>query len=72
MEVQHARCAGIDVHKKSITVCVLIREAGRREQKCLHEFGTMTSEILSCMDWLGQLGVTHVAMESSGGDRSGI
>jgi transposase len=66
MEVQHARCAGIDVHKKSITVCVLIREAGRREQKYVCEFGTTTSEILRCADWLGELGVTHVAMESTG------
>ena len=56
MEVQQARCAGIDVHKKSITVCVLIREAGRREQKYLREFGTTTSEILRCVDWLGELG----------------
>jgi hypothetical protein len=32
MEVQHARCCGIDIHKRSITACVLIRESGRREQ----------------------------------------
>ena len=56
MEVQYTHCCGIDIHKKSITVCVLIRESGRREQKHLHEFGTMTSEILACVDWLGQLG----------------
>ena len=66
MEVQHARCAAIDVHKKSITVCVLIREVGRREQKYLREFGTTTSEILNCTEWLGELRVTHVAMESTG------
>jgi transposase len=66
MEVLHARCCGIDIHKKSITVCVLIQEAGRKEQKHLREFGTTTSEILSCADWLRSLGVTHVAMESTG------
>jgi len=66
MEVLHARCCGIDIHKKSITVCVLIRESGRKEQKHLREFGTMTSEILGCTDWLRELGVTHVAMESTG------
>jgi hypothetical protein len=43
MEVQHSRCCGIDIHKKSIAVCVLIRESGRKEQKHLHEFGTTTS-----------------------------
>ena len=66
MEVQHTRCAGIDIHKKSITVCVLIREEGRREQKYLREFGTTTSEILTCVDWLQDLGITHIAMESTG------
>jgi len=66
MEVLHARCCGIDIHKRSITVCVLIREAGRKEQKHLREFATTTSEILNCADWLRSLGVTHVAMESTG------
>ncbi|MGA7316866.1 MAG: IS110 family transposase [Silvibacterium sp.] len=66
MEVQYARCCGIDIHKKSITVCVLIREGGRKEQKHLREFATTTSAILSCADWLRDLGVTHVAMESTG------
>ena len=66
MEVLYTHCCGIDIHKKSITVCVLIRESGRREQKHLREFGTMTAEILACVDWLRQLGVTHVAMESTG------
>jgi hypothetical protein len=31
MEVPHSRCCGIDIHKRSITVCVLIRETGRKE-----------------------------------------
>jgi transposase len=66
MEVLYARCCGIDIHKKSITVCVLIRELGRKEQKQIRAFGTTTSEILSCGDWLRDLGVTHVAMESTG------
>jgi len=66
MEVQYARCGGIDIHKKSITVCVLIRESGHLEQKYLREFGTTTSQILSCVDWLRELGVTPIAMESTG------
>lgn len=31
MKIQRSRCAGIDVHMKSITVCVLIRELGRKD-----------------------------------------
>jgi transposase len=66
MDVLYPRCCGIDIHKKSITVGVLIREPGRKEQKHIREFGTTTSVILSCADWLRDLGVTHVAMESTG------
>jgi transposase len=66
MDVLYPRCCGIDIHKKSITVCVLIREPGRKEQKHIREFGTTTSAIVSCGDWLRDLGVTHVAMESTG------
>ena len=66
MDVLYPRCCGIDIHKKSITVCVLIREPGRQEQKHIREFGTTTAAILSCGDWLRDLGVTHVAMESTG------
>ena len=62
MDVLYPRCCGIDIHKKSITVCVLIREPGRKEQKQIREFGTTTSAILSCADWLRDLGVTHVAI----------
>jgi transposase len=36
------------------------------EQKYIREFATTTSEILNCADWLRMLGVTHVAMESTG------
>ena len=66
MDVLYSRCCGIDIHKKSITVCVLIREPGRKEQKQIREFGTTTAAILSCADWLRDLAVTHVAMESTG------
>jgi hypothetical protein len=39
-EVLHSECCRIDIHKKSIMVCVLIRESGRKEQKHLREFRT--------------------------------
>lgn len=66
MEIQRPRCAGIDVHKKSITVCVLIREPGRKEQKFIREFATSTSALLNCADWLKELAVPCLAMESTG------
>lgn len=66
MQVVHPRCAGLDVHKKSIVVCVLITLANGSFQKHERSFGTMTPDILELLLWLRQLEVTHVAMESAG------
>lgn len=61
MQVVHERCAGLDVHKRTVVVCVLVPE-GRE----VRTFGTMTRELMEMVDWLLGKGVTHVAMESSG------
>lgn len=58
------RCCGMDVHKDSVVVTVLIR-VGTRSQKTTRSFGTMTANLIELADWLGQLGVTHVGMEST-------
>ena len=63
MQVVHEVCCGLDVHKKSVTACVLW-SAGRRRQT--REFGTFTRELLELADWLRACGVTHVALESTG------
>ena len=63
MEVVHEVCCGLDVHKKSVTACVLWA-AGRRRQT--REFRTFTKDLLEMSDWLRGCGVTHVAMESTG------
>jgi transposase len=63
MEVVHEVCCGLDVHKKSVTACVL-RASGKRRQT--REFGTFTRELLEMTDWLRNCGVTHVALESTG------
>jgi transposase len=63
MEVVHEVCCGLDVHKKSVTACVLWA-SGRRKQ--IREFGTFTRDLWELADWLRACGVTHVAMESTG------
>ena len=65
MDVLHARCCGLDVHKSSISACILLREAGR-VQKQQRRFGAMTQDLRELAEWLQQFGVTQVAMESSG------
>jgi len=66
MEVLHSCCSGLDVHKKSITACVLWAEAKGKVRKEKRRFGTFTQDLLRLADWLKQSGVTHVAMESTG------
>lgn len=65
MQVVYARCCGLDVHKVNVSACVLLMEAGGK-QKHIRRFGTMTANVLELADWLDELGVTHVAMESTG------
>ena len=66
MEVIYPCCCGLDVHKKSITACVLWAEAKGKSRKEKKRFGTFTHDLLQLADWLEQCGVTHVAMESTG------
>jgi transposase len=62
-QVVHEVCCGLDVHKKSVTACVLWASGRRRQTR---EFGTFTRELLELGDWLRACGVTHVALESTG------
>ena len=66
LDVLHDRCAGLDLHKKSVTACRVIPDANGRSSAETRTFGTMTAELLALGDWLAAGGVTHVAMESTG------
>ena len=60
------RCAGLDVHKDSITACVRVPgEKGERHQET-RSFSTTTRNLLALRDWLASFGVTVVGMESTG------
>lgn len=61
MQVVYERCAGLDVHKKSVVPCTITPEGQETRT-----FGTMTHELLEMGEWLLEKGVTHVAMESTG------
>ena len=66
MEQMLERCAGLDVHKKTVMACVLRPGKRSKAHKEFRRFGTMTRDILELADWLSQRGVVHVAMESTG------
>jgi transposase len=66
MDVVYSRCAGIDVHKKSVVVCRITPGPDGTPLKEIRPFATMTEALLALSDWLAEGGVTHVAMESTG------
>jgi transposase len=66
MEILYARCAGADVHKKTVKVCLLIRQANGQSRKEFRTYGTTTRELLDLSDWLTEQGCSVVAMEGTG------
>lgn len=66
MDVIHECCAGLDVHKATVVVCVRRILPGGQVKKEVRTFGTSTRELLEMSDWLVQSGATDAAMESTG------
>lgn len=66
MEVVNPRCCGLDIHKKLVVACAITPGSDGPPQKEVRKFGTMTRDLLALSDWLRDLGVTKVAMESTG------
>ena len=65
MEVLYPRCAGLDVHARSVTACVRIaRDATITYDQ--YVASTTTSGLLALDAWLTAHGCTHVAMEATG------
>jgi transposase len=66
MDVVHARCCGLDVHKRTVVACLLTPGPGGQPRKEIRTFGTMTDDLLALAEWLAAAGCTHVGMESTG------
>jgi transposase len=65
MELLHKRCAGLDVHNKTVVACVRIVSKTRTRRE-VQTFSTTTEGLLQLGDWLGEHEVTHAVMESTG------
>lgn len=65
MELLHARCAGLDVHKDSVVASLRVQQ-GSRAQHEVRTFGTMTSELMELGSWLSENGCTCAVLESTG------
>ncbi len=66
MERMLERCAGLDVHKKTVTACVRVPGTHGDRTQHVRTFDTTTAGLLVLRDWLAAHAVTHVAMESTG------
>jgi transposase len=60
------RCAGIDVGKKFLAVCVMTGPAKEEAHYEVRKFGTVRAELVRVREWLKAEGCTHVVMESTG------
>jgi hypothetical protein len=60
------RCAGLDVHKASVTAGVRISEESEGLHQEIREFATTTPGLLVLRDWLVSFGVGLVGMEATG------
>ena len=69
MEIVYERCAGLDVHKRTVVACVLTPGPAPLKgepHRQIRTFGTMAADLLQLGDWLAEHGVSHVALESTG------
>src|SRR5574341_1264886 len=66
MQVVYERCCGIDVHKETVVACAIVPNAAGQARKETRTFATLTEDLEALANWLSALGVTHVAMESTG------
>jgi transposase len=61
VEIVVERAAGLDVHKATVVASMHTPEGQETRT-----FGTMTRDLEALADWLGERGVTQVAMEATG------
>jgi transposase len=65
MNIIHARCAGLDVHKQTVVACVRVTAAGRAQHE-VRTFATTAAGLLALQEWLVAAGCTHAVLESTG------
>jgi transposase len=66
IKIVHPICCGLDVHKESISACVIFPDTDGVEQHEVKVFGTFTDELMRLRLWLLDQECPVVAMESTG------
>ncbi len=65
MEILYTTCAGLDVHKKTVKVCLLAQTSSIQPHKEFRTYFTTTEELLKLSEWLKEQGCTHIAFEAT-------
>jgi transposase len=65
MELLHARCAGLDVHAKTVVACVRLAEGGTVTYEH-RTVSTTTRGLIELTDWLTTRACTPVVLEATG------
>ena len=58
MDVVLSKCAGLDVHQRTVVACARV-VAGSSVKHDVRTFGTTTAELLALSDWLSTYGCTQ-------------
>jgi transposase len=66
IRIVHPICCGLDVHKESVSACIIFPDGNGEEQYKVKEFGTFTDDLMRLRDWLAEHHCPVVAMESTG------
>lgn len=66
MQGIHPRCAGMDVHQKTVVVTAMVTQQDGTVQRERQTFSTMTADLLVLDDWLRQRQIEVIALESTG------
>jgi len=66
IRVVHPICCGLDVHKESISACVIYLDNNGADQYEIKVFGTFTDDLMRLRSWLIDYECPVVAMESTG------
>ena len=66
IRIVHPICCGLDVHKESVSACIIFPDGSGEEQCEVKVFGTFTDDLTRLREWLLEHDCLVVAMESTG------
>ena len=59
-------CCGLDVHKESVSACIIFPDSNGDEQFEVKVFGTFTDDLIRLREWLFEHDCPVVGMERTG------